>query len=159
MKTEGSPKAQRSAGRLAAVQAVYQMIANEQRAASVLTDFKSHPPVNGQDGEAMITPDTALLSAITQGVETRRDDVEQLIAGTQKRRSSTGDEGAYAPNEPLLHSLLLCGAYELLAHHDTDAPVIISDYLEVAHAFFDQGESKLVNGVLDNISKGVRDSE
>jgi N utilization substance protein B len=45
-----------------------------------------------------------------------------------------------------------------LAHHDIDVPVIISDYLDITHAFYEGSESKLVNGVLDQISKAVRDS-
>jgi N utilization substance protein B len=156
-KQSSSLNVRRSAARLAAVQAVYQMMTNAEPAASVITAFKTHPPQEEMDGEKMIAPDPALLSAIAQGVEVRRSDLETLLAGTQKRRNSTGGDSAYAPYEPLLQSILLCGAYELLAHHDTDAPVIISDYINVAHAFYEQGEAKLVNGVLDAIRKNVRD--
>lgn len=152
VKHTGSRKARRTAARLAAVQGVYQIIAAGQTARQVIEDFRDHPPeqaMMGESGENMVTPDATLMTAIIGGVEARRGDLEQLVTGTQNRSG-----GAV---EPLLKSVLLCGAYELLAHHDTDAPVIISDYLDVAHAFFDQGEPKLVNAILDKIGKGVRD--
>lgn len=156
-KISGSPIAARSAARLAAVQAVYQMTANAETAASVLNGFKANPPHESVEGEKLVKPDPALLSSIAQGVEGRRGDLETLLSGAQKRRGGTGDDTVYAPYEPLLQSILLCAAYELLAHHDIDAPIIISDYLNVTHAFYDQGEAKLVNGVLDTIRKNVRD--
>jgi N utilization substance protein B len=43
-----------------------------------------------------------------------------------------------------------------MAHHDIDAPVIISDYINVGHAFFDRGETKLINGLLDKVAKKMR---
>jgi N utilization substance protein B len=58
--------------------------------------------------------------------------------------------------EPLLTAILVCGTYELLAHPEIDAPIIISDYLHVTHGFFEGSESKLVNGILDALAKEVR---
>ena len=160
-KSKNSHNAQRTAARLAAVQAVYQMMANGQRATAVYEDLRARPPGDGLDGARMIAPDAALMSAIIGGVEERSGDLMQLIAGAQNKRNSAADD-ANSPQavtiEPLLRSILLCGSYELLAHHETDVPLIISDYLEVTHAFYDQGESKLVNGILDKIGKSVRDN-
>lgn len=162
LKREGSQKARHTAARLAAVQAVYQMLANGQRASAVIEDIKTFPPGDGlDDAGRMVTPDGALMAAIISGVEERKDDLAQLITGAQNRRKSTVDDtipASPSPIEPLLRAILLCGAYELLAHHDTDVPLIITEYLDVTHAFYDQGESRLVNGILDKISKGVRDN-
>ena len=58
--------------------------------------------------------------------------------------------------EPLLSAILICGTYELLAHGEIDAPIIIADYLHVTHGFFEGSESKLVNGVLDALAKELR---
>lgn len=158
MKPEGSQKARRSAARLAAVQGVYQIIAADQSARAVVEDFRVHPPGEWGEGERMVTPDPELMTAIIGGVEQRRADLEQLVSGAQKRSTGTADAPIPAPSEPLLLSVMLCGAYELLAHHEIDAPLVISEYLNVTHAFFDQGESKLVHAVLDKINKGVRDN-
>ena len=145
-----SRRAQFSAARLAAAQAVYQMMENDQSAAAVIAEYKARRLGEAVDGEVMVPPDGTLFRAVVEGVENRRSDLDALLAGPD------GKEAA-AAHEPLLRAVLLCGAYELMAHHDTDAPIIINDYLDVTHAFFDQGESKLVNGVLDRVGKAVRD--
>ena len=143
----GSKKAQSSAARLAAVQAVYQMDGNAQTAPSVVrefVDFRLGEPV---DEQAMVTPDRESFTRIVSGVAERRDDLDHMIAATLGRER---------PPEPLIRAILLCGAWELLAHGDIDAPVIVSDYLHVTDAFYDVGEKKLVNGVLDRIATNLR---
>jgi len=149
-KPKGSSKARSTAARLAAVQAVYQMLANDQGAKSVIAEYKDRRLGQPVEGDQLVTPDGVLFCAIVEGVEDRRPDLDMILSGSPEK-------GAPAAHEPLLRSVLLCGAYELMANHDTDAPVIINDYLDVTHAFFDQGESKLVNGTLDRVSKAVRD--
>jgi N utilization substance protein B len=52
--------------------------------------------------------------------------------------------------------ILRAGAYELLARADVSTGTAISEYVDVAHAFFDARESKFVNGVLDAVAKAVR---
>ena len=52
--------------------------------------------------------------------------------------------------------ILRAGAYELLARPDVPVGTAISEYVDVAHAFFDQREAKFVNGVLDAVAKAVR---
>jgi len=52
--------------------------------------------------------------------------------------------------------ILRAGAYELMARADVATGVAISEYLDVAHAFFDAKEARFVNGVLDAVAKDVR---
>ena len=52
--------------------------------------------------------------------------------------------------------ILRAGAYELLARADVPTGTAISEYVDVAHAFFEPREAKFVNGVLDAVAKGVR---
>ena len=56
----------------------------------------------------------------------------------------------------LLRAILRAGAYELLNHGDTAAGIIINDYVDVAHAFFDAKEPGLVNAILDKMGKKLR---
>ena len=49
-------------------------------------------------------------------------------------------------------------SYELLARADVPVGTVISEYLDVAHAFFDTKEAKFANGVLDAVAKAVRPS-
>ncbi len=148
LKAQGSKKARSSAARLAAVQAIYQIAGNAQAAGPVVReyiDYRLGMPVEGQD---MVTPDVELFSRLVTGVEERRADLDHMIASTL---------GPDKTAERLLNCILLCGAYELMARGDVDAPIIISDYLHVTDAFYDQGEKKLVNAVLDRIAASVRD--
>ena len=55
-----------------------------------------------------------------------------------------------------LRQILRAGSYELLARPDIPTGSVISEYLDVAHAFFDRKEKKFVNGVLDAVAKTVR---
>ncbi len=143
-----SRKARLSAARLAAVQAVYQMTANEQAAVDVIPEFKLRRLGQPVEGAPMVLPDHELFESIVSGVETARADLEDRLFRDKA-----------PPAEALLRALLLCGAYELLMHRETDAPIIISDYLHVAHAFFDQGEARLVNGILDRVNRDIRGHE
>ncbi|KKK71159.1 hypothetical protein LCGC14_2916710, partial [marine sediment metagenome] len=45
--------------------------------------------------------------------------------------------------------VLRCGAYELIARPDVPVGSAISEYVDVAKAFFDDREAKFVNGILD----------
>ena len=55
-----------------------------------------------------------------------------------------------------LLQILRCGAYELLARADVPVGTASGEYVDVAHAFFDQRDAKFVNGVLDAVAKAVR---
>ena len=50
----------------------------------------------------------------------------------------------------------MCGAWELLAHAEADTALIIAEYLNVAHAFYDQGEAKLIHAILDQVKAAIR---
>ena len=52
--------------------------------------------------------------------------------------------------------ILRAGTYELIARVDVPAAVTINEYVEVAKAFFDDGQAKFVNGILDAVAKGAR---
>lgn len=147
--TEGQ---MRSAARLMAVQALYQSLLNGQGAKSVVAEFLAERSNQVVDGEAVCAPDKILFGKIISGVEQRRADLDGIIAAHLKKPD--GKESKLP--EKLLQSILLCGTFEVLAHGDIDAPIIINDYVDVAHAFYGGGESKLVNAVLDGAAKALR---
>jgi N utilization substance protein B len=55
-----------------------------------------------------------------------------------------------------MRAILRAGTYELLARPDVTVGTVIDEYLDVAHAFFDEKEVKFVNGLLDKVAKDVR---
>ena len=144
--SKSSRKARSTAARLCAVQAVYQALQLKVAPDTLLEEYIQHRVGMELDGSEMVQPDGVLFTNLLKGVTVRWNDLQQLI--TPRLKSATV--------EPLITAILVCGAYELLTHHDIDAPIIISDYLHVTHGFFEGFESKLVNGVLDALAKELR---
>lgn len=142
-----SKKARLSAARLAGVQAVYQMALSGLSAREAYQDYVERRMGKETEGDQYIPADTELLSKLIQGVAEKRSDLNEMMKGPLEGRKSP---------EPLLQAILFCGLYELLAHLDIDAPVIINDYLNVTHAFYDQKEVDLVNAILDRQAKNLR---
>lgn len=152
----GSRKARASAARLAAVQTVYQMLADGRDSEQAARDFLDHYAGLQVDGQPLLMPEQELYGRIVRGVGERQDELETLLEKNLENKSYLFDIKR-RKIDTLLRAVLLCGAYELLAHHDIDAPIIISDYLNVTHAFYEQKESALVNGVLDSIRGILRE--
>ena len=150
MASEISAKAQALSARLLAVQALYQMKQNKQPVKVVYDEYIKHRSEQEIDGQKLVTPDAVLFKKILYGVEERFVELDSVIQANLKKDASD------RVVEPLLFSVLMCGAFELLAHSEIDAPIIINDYLNVGHAFFDKNEVALVNGVLDSVSKVFR---
>lgn len=147
-----SVKARILSARLSAVQALYQAMQNDQPIKDAANEFMEDRLEMEIDGEKLVAPDSVALKAILYGVDERFSDLEAVVNGHFQQ----GKEDANKKIEPLLKAIFLCGTYELITRQDIDAPIIINDYLNVTHAFYEQGEASLVNGVLDSISKIVR---
>jgi N utilization substance protein B len=146
----GSQKARNTAARLVAVQCVYDMILTGHAASDVLAGYKDHRHGQRLEEIDFVPADLELLGKIVRGVEERRADLLEMVQGALE-----GRKGQSQP-EALLRALLLCGAYEILAHHEIHAPLIISEYLAVAEGFFSEGEVKLAHAVLDRLNKVLR---
>ena len=146
-KPKGSPKARRTAARLAAVQVLYELeMGDGATARQAVYDMM----VMRQDeiDDVLLEPDKTLLDQIIIGLAGRLKDVDTLLEGAF---GTTGR--SLAQSEVILRCILRAGAFELLADGETPAGVIINDYINVAHAFFDGAEPKKVNGVLDKVAK------
>ncbi len=143
--------AQNSAARLLAVQAVYQMITNRQGPETVIPEYLAHRAGMEVDGDKMVSPNESLFADVVKGVAENSDHLEGLISASRTRPEGSGEK-----QEPLLLSVLMCGSFELMGKQATDFPIIISDYVDIAKAFFDGKEPGLVNGVLDSIRKVTR---
>ncbi len=148
--SEGSQKAKALSARLMAVQAVYQMRYTKEPLKSVYQEFITHRKEPEVDGEKLVPPDGRLFKQILYGVEERYVELDSVLSANLKKDASDREV------ELLLEAILLCGAYELLVQTDIDAPIIINDYLNVGHAFYDKNEVALINGVLDSVAKAFR---
>ncbi len=147
MAAKGSMIARKTAARLMAVQAVYQAIQNHDAPSELYDEYMTHRlGMDLEDGK-MVEADTPLFRSILSGVTERWGDLQQIIKPRLRETQTL---------EPLLTAILVCGTFEIMAHHDIDTPIIIADYLNITSGFFDSAEPKLVNAVLDAIAKELR---
>ncbi|MCF8496312.1 MAG: transcription antitermination protein NusB [Alphaproteobacteria bacterium] len=144
-----------ASARLAAVQVIYEATYGLEPVEHILRRHAGEHAGQYGDGELLAEPDLEILGSTVRGVHERRVELEDLIRANM---SGKGGEGA-KETEPLLQSILLAGTYEILAHHKIDTPIIINDYLNVTHAFYEKGEVGLVNGILDAIAGVLRSAE
>ncbi len=141
----------RSASRLAAVQALYQLASTDEAVpALVVSEFRAWRLGKEVDDVAYAPADEALFSDIVMGAWERRfvvdAHIEAALTGTR-----TIDR-----LERLVLAVLRAGTYEMIARPDVPTPVVINEYMDVAHAFFTGKEPAFVNGILDNVSRQVR---
>jgi len=139
-----------ASARLMAVQAFYQLMQNQKPVRDVYEEYLEHRVAQVIDEYEVAQPDGALLKRILYGVDERYIEVETIVKANLKKDASD------RVVEPLLYAVFMCGAYEILVHTEFDAPIIINDYLNVGHAFFEKNEVALVNGVLDSLVKVLR---
>lgn len=148
--TDNAKSKSRSAARLAAVQAVYQQEMEGTRLAPLLHEFHQHR-LGAEIEEAQYAEaEVDFFDDIVSGVDARKEEIDTMIesrlAGgwTLKRLDKT------------MHQILRCGTYELMARNDVPVATAITEYVDVAHAFFDKKDAGFVNGLLDAIAKEVR---
>lgn len=140
----------RAAARLAAVQALYQHAMEGTPTARLLDEFHQHRLGAEIDDDLYADAETAFFDDVVKGVLARLDEIDALIAG------KLAEGWTLARLDKTMVQILRAGAYELLARKDVPTGAAISEYVDVAHAFFDAREAKFVNGVLDAIGKDVR---
>ena len=140
----------RSAARLAAVQALYQHQMEGTAPARLLNEFHQHRLGREIEDEQYAEADVDFFDDLVSGSIARRDEIDALLT----ERLAQG--WSIARLDKTMLQILRAGAYELLARPDIPVGTAISEYVDVAHAFFDEREAKFVNGVLDAVAKAVR---
>lgn len=145
--------ARRSAARLAAVQALYQIDHSGTPGDQVLSEFLEFRLGDSFDTEQDVAPHKNLFTEIVNGVGTHAGVIDEGIA------EALSNEWTFERIEFILRAILRAGVYELQSRIDTPARVIITEYVDVAHAFYDGPEPGMVNGMLDRISRSLRPQE
>jgi transcription antitermination protein NusB len=140
----------RSAARLAAVQALYQMEMEGTPLARLLHEFHEHRLGATIEDETYEEAEVDFFDDIVSGADARRQDIDALIA--ERLAEGWSLERLDRP----MRAILRAGSYELIARPDVPVATVISEYVDVAHAFYDKRETGFVNGVLDSIAKAVR---
>ncbi|MEP0191456.1 MAG: transcription antitermination factor NusB [Erythrobacter sp.] len=145
----------RSAARLAAVQALYQMQMEGTALAKLLDEFHQHRlgrevDDEDHDGEVFADAEVEFFDDLVRGVEARRDEIDEHLAG------KLSDGWTIKRLDKTMLQVLRAGVYELIARADVSTATAISEYVDVAKAFFDDREAKFANGILDAVAKEAR---
>jgi N utilization substance protein B len=147
------PARKRSAARLAAVQALYQIELSSGSPANVVMEFIKHRLGGGGGGDTPGVADEALFADLVEGASARRDELDRQIS------AALTPDWPLARLEVILRAILRAGTYELIARPDVPTRVAISEYIDIAHAFFAGKEPGLVNGVLDRLARTLRPAD
>lgn len=148
--SEIKPANQRGAARLAAVQALYQMDVGGTGLIEIISEFENHRLGAELDGEQYRQADPAWFRAIMAGVVERQRDLDPIIRG------ALTDDWPLSRLDATLRAILRAGCWELEKKLDVPVAVIVNEYVDIARAFYEDEEPKIVNAVLDRLARKLR---
>ncbi|HEY4819194.1 MAG TPA: transcription antitermination factor NusB [Xanthobacteraceae bacterium] len=143
----------RQAARLAAVQALYQWQEGEHAPAEIIEQFLNVRTGEAGEGGMRRDADRPLFKDVVEGTVAHKDELEQTVS------AALAEDWTWKRVDRLVRAILLAGAYELLHRRDVPPRVAINEYVEIAHAFYDQGEPSFINSVLDRVARQARSAE
>lgn len=145
-------KLARSAARLAAVQALYQMEMTEASWQSVRQEFETYRIGAEIEGAQYREADVGHFRALLEGVVARQAEIDKLTDAALVERWPLGKV------DPTLRAIFRAGGFELIAMPDVPFKVVINEYVDIAQAFFpNRQEPRFVNAVLDHMAKKTRE--
>ncbi len=143
----------RSASRLAASQALYQMEVTEKGLNDILAEFEAHWIGQEIEGDAYNPAEIAFFRDVVSGVLRNQAPIDRgldktLAEGWPLRRV-----------EALMRAILRAAFYELRGRPDVPARVVVTEYVDIAAAFFGPDECGMINAVLDALARETRPAE
>jgi N utilization substance protein B len=143
----------RGAARLAAVQALYQMDIAGTGLNDILAEFERHWIGQEVEGTQYLPAEAAFFREVVGGVVREQRALDPLID------AALAQSWPLKRIETILRAVLRAGAFELGHRRDVPARVVVSEYVDVAHAFVEREETGMVNAVLDALARGLRGAE
>jgi N utilization substance protein B len=144
------PANQRGAARLAAVQALYQMDIGGTGVLEVVAEYEAHRLGQELDGDTYLKADASWFRSIVSGVVRDQEKIDPML------RSALQEDWPLSRLDSTLRATLRAGTFELIERKDVPVAVIVTEYVEIARAFFEGEEPKIVNAVLDRLAKQLR---
>ena len=157
--------ARRSAARLAAVQALYEIDMVGAPATPVLKEFLERrwadaspldhddPEVNTDGTVSLPKPEQKFLKRLVTGVSSNVVNLDAAIA------PQLNSPWVVEQLDTLVRAILRAGTFEFLHCPKIRARVVISEYVGLSHAFFSESEPALINAVLDGLAGQYRQDE
>lgn len=153
MSTPAKPPSRRQAARLAAVQALYQWQEGQDEAAAIIEQFLNVRTGETGEGGMRRDADKPLFKDVVGGTASHKDELEKTVT------AALAENWTWGRIDRLVRAILLAGTYELVHRRDVPPKVAINEYVEIAHAFYDQKEATFVNSVLDRVARQERAAE
>lgn len=144
------PANKRGAARLAAVQALYQMDVAGVGILEVVTEYETYRLGQEVDGAQYLAADAQWFRGIVAGVVEGQKVIDPLI------HAALTEDWPLSRLDTTLRAIMRAGTWELTCKRDVPVAVVVSEYVDIAKAFFDTDEPKMVNAVLDRIAKQNR---
>lgn len=142
-----STRQAKSAARLYAVQALFQMEAAGQSIDTVREEFETHRFGAVYEGAEMAEGDVDLFRLILEEAVNLQAPIDQMTDRALVERWPIGRI------DPTLRALFRAAGAEMKAG-DAPPKVVISEFVDVAAAFFPDGkEARFVNAVLDHMAR------
>ena len=135
----------RGAARLAAVQALYQMDVAGSGVLEIAAEYEAFRLGKEVDGALYREADAQWFRAILSGVVENQKTVDPVI------RQALTEDWPLSRLDSTLRAILRAGVYEMMKRDDVPVAVIVSEYVDIAKAFYAEDEPKLVNAVLDRV--------
>lgn len=140
----------KSAARLYAVQALFQMEQSGQTTEAVVTEFLDHRFGAVYEGEEMLDGDLGVFRKLVDDAVNYQAPIDQM---TDRALVAKWPIGRI---DPTLRAVFRAAAAEL-TQGDTPPKVVITEFVDVARAFFPEGkEPKFVNAVLDHMAREAK---
>jgi N utilization substance protein B len=143
----------RTAARLGAVQALYQMETAGTGVETVIREFNAHRLGGDIEGVSIHDADAEFFADIARGVIEMQRKIDPVI----ERRLAANWK--LQRIDATARAILRAGVYELSRRADIPYRVVIDEYVELANAFFDGDEPRFINAVLDAVAREARKDE
>ena len=144
----------KTATRLAAIQALYQMEFNSSNINVVLEEFRAYRiDIGDNDVNGRMPASFSLLQELVIGTDRSLTEIDRYLS-TFLDETWPLDRIA-----TVMRCILRLATFELMARHQVPAKVIIKEYIKLAYEFFSGAEPGMVNGVLDKIAHELRNTE
>jgi N utilization substance protein B len=102
------------------------------------------------DGATYREADAQWFRAILSGVVESQRTIDPII------RNALTEDWPLSRLDSTLRAIMRAGVYELMKRADVPVAVIVSEYIDIAKAFYEEEEPRLVNAVLDRVARRVR---
>ena len=142
----GSPFERGRMARLAAVQATYQIMAQDQSSSGVIEEFLT---LRFKE-EYHVQPNGDLFQTLVRTAEQRKEEISHII------HASLNEDWPYKRLDMVLKAILFIASAELLERPvDIPAPVIITEYVGIAQGFYAGKEVAFINAYLDRLARNL----